>query len=197
MRALAHLLLINALLRELGCGRYLLPVAIGIQYIGRGPPVVLGIATGGRVGSVGLGSAEAAIQRDRCVEASRCREASRRSLGCCQEASRRSLGAQLMHVSMLHQDHGARFHGNWRHEQAGHSGAHEHKAPDAVALAWRSCRLGLRDNTRTGARGVNCAGLIERTTRRLHLGPSDRAAAASLVQSTCRCSVAPGSCPRA
>ena len=90
---MAHLLLINALLRELGCGRYLVPVAIGIQYIGRGPPVVLGIATGGRVGSVGLGSAEAAIQRDRCVEASRCQEARRRSLGCWREARRRSLGA--------------------------------------------------------------------------------------------------------
>ena len=156
MRALAHLLLINALLRELGCGRYLLPVAIGIQYIGRGPPVVLSIATGGRVGSVGLGSAEAAIQRDRCVEASRCREASRRSLGCCQEASRRSLGAQLMHVSMLHQDHGARFHGNWRHEQAGHSGAHEHGGTTHRCSRARVAvvTLGVRYNTPTG---LNCA----------------------------------------
>lgn len=131
MRALAHLLLSNALLRELGCGRYLLPVAIGIQYIGRGPPVVLGIATGGRVGSVGLGSAEAAIQRDRCVEVSRCRE-----------ASRRSLGAQLMHVSMLHQYHGARFHGNWRHEQARHSGAHKHRGTWSVSLRVLLARLG-------------------------------------------------------
>ena len=83
MRALAHLLLVNALLGELVRGRHFLPLAIGIEHVGRRPPVVLGIATGGRVGSIGLWSAEAAIERDRCVEACRWREARGRSLSCC------------------------------------------------------------------------------------------------------------------
>ena len=80
MRACAHLLLINALLGELVRGCHLIPLAIGIKHIGRRPPVVLGIATGGRVGSIGLWSTKAAIERDRCVEACRWREASGRSL---------------------------------------------------------------------------------------------------------------------
>ena len=128
MRALAHLLLVNALLGELVRGRHFLPLAIGIEHVGRRPPVVLGIATGGRVGSIGLWSAEAAIERDRCVEACRWREARGRSLSCC--ACPAAAHAQLLRVSRLHQYHGDRLHHShgrhWRHEKAHNGGAHEH-----------------------------------------------------------------------